>query len=154
MIDIKKYLWLVVLLAGILGIISIFSPVLHISSEDAYIWVWNLYSSNNSIGFVQIDEPLFTLGIVSTIILAIGTVILLFSGITLKIKNRDLIFFNLIGGGLLLIGSIIYLAGITIEEQTFWEYASVSIGSILPIIAGILAIIGGILGILLKKDII
>ena len=152
MVDIKAKLWIIVILAGILGLVSIFTPTLYISSEDASIWVWNLYVSPHDFDFVQTDEALYDIGIIATIVLSIGIWITLFSGIILKLKDKDLTWLSLIGGLLLIIGPIIYLAGITAEENTFWDYANVNIGSILPFIAGAIAILGGVLGILKKRS--
>ncbi|MFX1476875.1 MAG: hypothetical protein ACFFCI_01970 [Promethearchaeota archaeon] len=149
MVNIKEKLWAFVLLAGILGIVSIFTPTIYISDESAFIWVWNLYVTNN-IGFVQTDEMLFTLGVVATIFIALGTLIILFSGVVSKVKKKNVGFFALIGGLLLLIGPIFYLGGISTEEG-IWEYFSVNVGSILPFIAGIIAILTGIMGILKRK---
>ncbi len=150
MVNIKENLWIFVLLAGILGIVSIFTPTIYISSEDAYIWVWNLYVSNDIVDFVQTDEALFDLGITATIIIAIGTLVTLFSGIVSKVKDKHLSLFTIIGGILLLIGPIIYLAGITAEEENLWEYFTVNVGSILPFFAGSIAILAGVMGFLRK----
>lgn len=140
------------ILASILGIVSIFTPTIYISSEDASIWVWNLYVSNYFVGFVQTDEVLFTLGVAATTFILIGTLVTLFSGIVSKVKGRRLNLFTIIGGLLFLIGSIIYLGGITAEEENLWEYFSVNIGSILPFFAGSIAILTGIIGIIKRKS--
>ena len=139
---IKENLWIIVIVAGILGIISIFVPTLYIDSESTFVWVWNLYVSDGSVDFVQVDEPLYNMGVVATIVISIGTLITLSSGIILKLKNKKLNLAYIIGGILLLIGPIIYLAGITVEDTTFWDYAEVNIGSILPFIAGTLVLLG------------
>lgn len=137
--------------AGILGIISIFTPTLYIDIDSAFVWVWNLYVSNGSVDFVQVDEPLYNIGVVATIVISIGTLITLSSGIISKLKDRDLNLVYLIGGVLLLIGPIIYLAGITVEDKTLWDYIEVNIGSLLPFIAGALALLGSGIGISKRK---
>jgi len=151
MVNIKENLWIIVILAGILGIVSLFTPTLYISSEDAFIWIWNLYVSSSFVGFVQTDEILFDLGVAATIFIAIGTLITLFSGIVSKVKDKRLNLFAIIGGVLILIGPIIYLAGISGEEN-IWDYLSVNIGSILPFFAGTISILGGIIGIVKRKS--
>ena len=151
MVNIKENLWIIVILAGILGIVSLFTPTLYISSEDASIWVWNLYVSSSFVGFVQTDEILFSLGVAATVFIAIGTLITLFSGIVSKVKNKRLNLFAIIGGVLILIGPIIYLGGISMEENV-WDYLSVNIGSILPFFAGGIAILVGIMGIVKRKS--
>jgi len=151
MVNIKENLWIIVLLAGILGIVSLFTPTLYISSENASIWVWNLYVSSSFVGFVQTDEVLYSLGVAATLFIAIGTFVTLFSGIVSKVKNKRLNLFAIIGGVLLLIGPIIYLGGISMEES-IWDYLSVNIGSILPFFAGVIAILGGVMGIIKRKS--
>ncbi|MFX1279920.1 MAG: hypothetical protein ACFFA3_10925 [Promethearchaeota archaeon] len=152
MVNIKENLWICVILAGVLGIVSIFTPTIYISDEDALIWVWNLYVTGDNINYVQTDETLYDLGVIATIFIVIGTLITLFSGIISKVKDKRLNLVAIIGGILLLIGPIVYLGGITIDEPNIWDYLSINIGSILPFIAGSIAILGGILGILKRKS--
>ena len=135
-----------------MGIVSIFTPTIYISSEDASIWVWNLYVSSDIVDFVQTDETLYDLGVIATIFIVIGTLVTLFSGIISKVKDKRLNLVAIIGGILLLIGPIIYLGGITIDEQTIWDYFAVNVGSILPFFAGGLAILGGVMGISKRKS--
>ena len=151
MVSIKENLWIIVVLAGILGIVSLFTPTLYISSENASIWVWNLYVSSSFTGFVQTDEVLYSLGVAATVFIAIGTAITLFSGIVSKVKDKRLNLFAIIGGVLMLIGPIIYLGGISMEEN-IWDYFSVNIGSILPFFAGGIAILAGVMGIVKRKS--
>ncbi len=66
-------------------------------------------------------------------------------------KDKHLNLFAIIGGVLLLIGPIIYLEGITAEEENLWEYFTINVGSILPFFAGAIAILGGVMGILKRK---
>jgi len=140
-----------VILAGILGILSIFTPTIYISSEDTLIWVWNLTITNFIVGFVQTDEILYTLGIVATLFIAIGTLGTLFSGVVSKFKNKNTSLFAIIAGLLLIIGPIIYLGGISSEEG-IWDYFSVNVGSILPFFAGAIAILAGVMGKLKRKS--
>lgn len=143
---------MIVIVSGILGLISIFVPTLYIDSESAFVWVWNLYVSNGSVDFVQVDEPLYNMGVVATIVISIGTLITLSSGIVLKLKDKKLNLVYIIGGVLLLFGPIIYLAGITVEDTTFWDYAEVNIGSILPFIAGALVLLGSGIDLFKRKS--
>ncbi|MDX1798161.1 MAG: hypothetical protein R3255_05890 [Candidatus Lokiarchaeia archaeon] len=150
MVNLKENLWIILICAGILGIISLFTPTLYISSETASIWVWNLYVSSSSVGFVQTEEILYTLGVIATSFLAIGTLITLFSGIILKVREKRLNLIALIGGILILIGPIIYLGGIS-AEANIWDYYSVNIGSILPFFAGGIALLIGLMGLIKRK---
>jgi hypothetical protein len=148
LVNIKDNLWIVALISGILGIISIFTPTLYISSEDASIWVWNLYVSGDIVDFVQTEETLYNLGVIATIFIVSGTLLTLFTGIVSKIKDKRLNLLIIVGGILLLIAPIIYLGGITFDEANIWDYFSINVGSILPFFAGGIAILGGILGVL------
>ena len=152
LVNFKEDLWLYAIIAGILGIITIFTPAVGITegSNYVYIWIWNLYATNDIIDFVQTDEALYNIGVATTIIISIGTVILLLTGLLEKLKNKKLDVFKIIGGLLLLIGPIVYMAGITTEEETFWEYYNVNVASILPFFAGGIAILAGIMGLLRK----
>jgi hypothetical protein len=152
LVNIKENLWAIVIIAGILGIVSIFTPTLYIDIDDASIWVWNLYVSSAITDFIQTDEPIFGIGIIATIVIVIGTIITLFSGIISKVRDKNLTLLSLLGGIVLLIGPIIYLAGIGVVDETFWEYATVSVGSILPFIAGAIAILGALLDKLGRKS--
>ncbi|MFX0043844.1 MAG: hypothetical protein ACFE8L_13110 [Candidatus Hodarchaeota archaeon] len=42
------------------------------------------------------------------------------------------------------------MAGITAEEETFWDYYDASIASILPFFAGGIAVLAGVMGLLRK----
>jgi hypothetical protein len=150
MINLKENLWIILISAGILGIISLFTPTLYISSESASIWVWNLYVSSSFVGFVQADEIFYTLGIIATIFIAIGTLLTLFSGIILKLREKKLNLITMIAGILIYIGPIIYLGGIS-AEANIWDYLSVNIGSILPFFAGGIAVIVGLMGLVKRK---
>ncbi|MFX1391863.1 MAG: hypothetical protein ACFE9Z_17500 [Promethearchaeota archaeon] len=151
MVNIKENLWIILISAGILGIISLFTPSLYISSENASIWVWNLYVSSSYVGFVQTDEILFTLGVIATILITIGTLITFFSGIILKIRNKRLNLISLIGGVLILLGPIIYLGGISTETNV-WDYLSINVGSILPFFAGSIPFILGDIGLIKSRS--
>lgn len=152
MVNLKEDLWLYTLIAAILGIITIFTPAVGITegSNYVYIWIWNLYATNDIIDFVQTEEPLYNIGVATTIIILIGTLILLLTSLIDMLKNKKLDLFKIIGGILLLIGPIVYLAGITAEDETFWEYYNINVGSILPFFAGGIAILAGIMGLLRK----
>ena len=152
MVNIRENLWAIVIIAGILGIVSIFTPTLYIDIDDASIWVWNLYVSSAITDFIQTDEPIFGIGIIATIVIVIGTIITLFSGIISKVRDKNLALLSLIGGIVLLIGPIIYLGGISGVEENVWDYFGVNIGSILPFFAGSITILAGVIGIVKRKS--
>ena len=152
MVNLKENIWLFLILGGILGIISLFTATLYISSEDALIWVWNLYISSYHVGFVQTDEILFTIGLISTAFITIGTLITLLSGIFSKVKNKPLNILAIIGGLLILISPIYYLVVISIVEENIWEYFSINIGSFLPFFAGAIPILVGVIDLVKRKS--
>jgi hypothetical protein len=152
-INIKENLWLISLVAGIIGIITIFTPAWTIFSGSNYSigWLWNLYAYNGSVDFIPSDEPIYTLGLVATILIAIGTGVLLLGGILKKMKDREINLLYLIGGILPIIAIIIYLAGVEAEYPGWWNAYTINVAGILPFIAGGLGIFAGVMGIMEQR---
>ncbi|MHA1913771.1 MAG: hypothetical protein ACW986_02715 [Promethearchaeota archaeon] len=146
MISIKDKLWLFAIIAGILGIITLFTPAWGLGNSIA--WLWNLFVNNGVADFIDANEPIYTLGIVSTVIIIIGTVLTLLSGILAKLKDKEILILYIIGGALLITGIIVYMAGTAVEYPTFWRYYTVNVASILPYIGGALGIFAGVMGIM------
>lgn len=86
----------------------------------------------------------------ATILIAIGTGLLLFADILKKMKDREIDLLYLIGGILPIIGIVIFLAGSAVEYPNFWAGYYVNIASILPFFAGGLGIFAGIMGLMEK----
>ncbi len=150
---IKEKLWLVSIMAGILGFISIVTPVRgYLSGSDNTAgWIFGLVVSNGSFHLISTDEPLVILGDYIAIFMIVGTVLLLIGGILSKKKDRDINLLYLIGGVLLLGGIIAFMAGTTALYSSFWMYYFVHIGGILAYIAGGLGIAAGVIGIIEKR---
>ena len=108
MVNIKENLWLVALVAGIMGIISIFTPAWGQSGYNVYVWFWNLYSEDGNVDFFDSDFPLYNLGIATTIIILIGAAVLLFMGLFAKLKERKFDILGIIGGALLIVAPIVF----------------------------------------------
>ncbi len=151
MVSIKENIWLIALVAGILGIVTIFTPAWGYSGYDHFAWFWNMMVTNGEIDFLPTGEPIYDLGIITTIILVIGTAILLFMGLFAKLKERRFDILGLIGGVLLIIAPIVYFAGVESEYSGFFDYYEVSVALILPFFAGALGIVAGVLGIMEKR---
>ncbi|MFX1388626.1 MAG: hypothetical protein ACFE9Z_01015 [Promethearchaeota archaeon] len=152
-INIKDNLWIISLVAGILGVISIFLPVwtYNVGGDFAVGWLWGTYIYNGLFDSIPIDEPIVILGIVGAIIIAIGAVILLIAGIIAKIKDRSINLLYLIGGILPIIAAIIYIAGVAVEYPAWWMVYTINVAGIFPFIAGGLGIAAGILGLILGR---
>lgn len=151
MVNIKENLWLVALVAGILGIITIFVPAWAVFDSEVNFWFWSMYIYNGEIDFIPTDEPLFTLGLVTTFIIIIGTAILLFMGLFAKLREKRFDILGIIGGVLLIIAPIVFFAGTEAEYTGYFEYYNVNVGLILPFIAGALGIFSGVMGIMEKR---
>lgn len=153
MVDIKDKFWLISIVAGILGVITIFTPAWTYlgGGGTSIVWLWNMYVNNGVVDFIEVDTPLFALGLVSTIIIAIGTWLLLFAGILTKVKNREIFLLYLIGGILPIVGSIVYSAGAAVEYPTFWLVYDVNVAIILAFFAGGLGIFVGVMGLMEQR---
>ena len=150
MVDFKGNLWLISIVAGIIGVITIFTPAWgYLSgSENVAAWLWGLYINNGNVNFIDLDEPIVILGIISTLIIAIGTLPLLLGGILTKVKDREISLLYLVGGILPIIGIIVFLAGTESLYSGWWSYYIVHVGTILAFIAGGLGISAGVISIM------
>ncbi|MFX1321818.1 MAG: hypothetical protein ACFFAQ_09240 [Promethearchaeota archaeon] len=168
MADIKDYLWVFPIVGAIFGIITFLAPAADWTysyggyiSIDWYCWIWGLTSvsasygpySTNEFGLIT-DNMVLAVSIISTIIIAIGIVVLIIGGVLSKRStqyNMNLIIMSSIGALLLLIGPIIWLIGADwpiIGEITtppgydFWDWFDVNFGIIAPFIGTAIAFIG------------
>jgi hypothetical protein len=148
--DIKEKLWLIAIIAGILGVVTIFTPVWgYISGSNMGAgWLWALYVDDGVPSFIPFDEEIVPLGIVGTLIIAVGSCLLLVGGILTKKKDREINLLYLIGGILPLVGIITYMAGVAAFYPGWWTGYTVHIGTILPYIGGGLGLTAGIIGIM------
>ena len=148
MVNTKENLWMVALLAGILGIITIFTPAWGSTSEGALFWFWNLYVDDGHVDFIESGSALYNLGIATTLILVIGTALLLFIGLFAKIKDRQFEILGIISGIILIIGPIVFFVGVESEYPGFLSGYDVNVALILPFIAGALGVFAGVMGII------
>ena len=156
MINIKENLWLVVVVGGILGIVSISTPAWGdiAGSMFAVTWWWNLYyiSGYGNVGFIDTDELIYYLDVATLILIVIGTSILLIGGILDKFKDKKLPFLHLIGGALLIIGPLVFLGGAETAYSGFFRDYLINVGCILPFVGGALGIFSGVLEIIEKRS--
>lgn len=151
--DIKEKLWLISIIAGILGLMAIVTPVWgYLSGSDNVAgWIFGLYLNNGSFNFISTDEPIVILGDYIAIAMIVGSVLLLIGGILSKRKERDINLLYLIGGILLLGGIIAFMAGTAAIYPVWWIYYFVHIGTILAYIGGALGLAAGVIGIMEKR---
>jgi hypothetical protein len=151
--NIKENLWYIALVAGILGVVTLLVPAWGWTTGVSYsiVWIWNLFINDGNVDFIDLDEPLFYIGIVSTIIIAIGTCLLLLGSILTKVKDREISLLYLIGGIVTTVGIITFVAGAAGVFGGFWTIYYVHVATILPFIAGGLGIAAGVIGIMEKR---
>ena len=128
------------------------SPIINTDTNKAFEQSgYKNLLKNENLQFIDLDEPLFYIGIVSTIIIAIGTCLLLLAGILTKLKNREINLLYLIGGILTTVGIITFVAGAAGVYGGFWTIYYVHVATILPFIAGGLGIAAGVIGMMEKR---
>ena len=151
--DIKEKLWLIAIVAGILGLIAIFTPAWGyiFGSNYGAGWLWAFYVDNGEPSLIPLDEPVASIGIVATLIIGAGACLLLVGGILTKKKDREINLLYLIGGILLLSGIITYMAGTAAFYPSWWIAYFVHIGTILAYIGGGLGLAAGVIGIIEKR---
>ncbi|MFX0023977.1 MAG: hypothetical protein ACFE9S_16745 [Candidatus Hermodarchaeota archaeon] len=151
--DIKEKLWLISIIAGILGFIAIVTPVWGYMSGGSYVagWIFGLVLHDGDFDFISTDEPVVILGDYIAIALIVGVILLLVGGILSRKKDRDINLLYLIGGIILLGGIIAFMAGTAAIYSSWWLYYTVHIGAILAYIGGGLAIAAGVIGIMEKR---
>ena len=167
MAEIKDYLWAFPIVGAVLGIITFLAPAadwtmsVYGYSIDWYCWIWGLSSFGASTGYYSASElglttdgSLLAVSIISTIVIAVGIVVLIIGGLQSKRStqfNRNIIIMSSIGALLLLIGPIIWLVGadwpiidpITAPPgEEFWDWFDVNFGIIAPFIGAVVAFIG------------
>ncbi|MFX1568979.1 MAG: hypothetical protein ACFFCV_11510 [Promethearchaeota archaeon] len=147
---IKKRLWLISILAGILGFIAIITPVRVLLSDNMLGWIFGVVAYDGNYTFISTDLPEVILGDYIALVYIFGTIILLIGGLLSKRKDSDINFLYLIGGILLLGGIITYMIGTSVLDPLYWVYFNVHIGAILAYIAGALGVAAGIIGIVGK----
>ncbi len=146
MVELKGKFWLYLILNALIVIIAIMCPAItaYYTSGNAFLWMWGSYIAPAS-EVVLIPEYIFLTGVIFLILNIIGTVILLFTGLTSRkgFKNKKILMGLLVICGIILIGgSIGYSTIMSNAKGVSWGYYDPNFGVIGPIIAGILSIMG------------
>ena len=134
----KDYIWTIPLIAGILLLISWFTPAAYykgIESEE-YFWMWGLWytdsiTSRSNTGFFLLEEPakymipIFLSGIFSAIIILIGSIVLIISANSIRTGRKTTRDFASTWFGMsiiIFVAAIIYIIGIDITLTNLAEW--------------------------------
>jgi hypothetical protein len=137
----KDKMWFFSLIAGILGFASILAPAwgVIVPSYSFFVWFWGLeVSTDMGIRFLQ--DELLTYGIISTIMIIIGAVLLVYTSILYKRESKRIKFSWIIAGLLIILASVFYVVGLEIAYPGLLADENHSTALIGPLISGILAI--------------
>ena len=151
----KKYTWLFPFLGGIIVIIGLLTPI---ASYYNYlqIWMWGLIVTRFygiSVEFVN-DTLIFNIGIISSIILTIFSLILIITGYLYKrghFDNNRISKIWISSGIIILTATIIPLITLDFYDydlyvpMAIWVFCDPGFGAIGPIIGAILAIAIGVM---------
>jgi len=118
MADVKKYVWAIPVIAGILAIVSLLTPVAslnYMGMMTANLWMWDLYT-HNFLGLSSstefITEPMVMIpSLIATSLIVIGGVGCIASGIILR-NNDELrkgIIPSALMGTLIIVGEFLWL---------------------------------------------
>jgi len=138
-------------------------------SIEWYCWIWGFVSVRISSGYygtygdsqITTNDTLLTVSIISTIMIAIGIVILLVGGVQERrsskylaadrLYNKRFEIISGIGAILLIVGAIVWLAGADwpttdsvppIPGYDFWDLFNVNFGIVTPFIGAGISLVG------------
>ncbi len=137
----KKYFWLINLVTGLMGIVSVLVPSWGGTEGGnlVSVWYWGFYYLTK---WSALDEPPIDItGVVVAIMLLVGAALILYSAISAKRKDEPKKLLTLIGGILFLVAPSLFMITIAGLEPNFWLEYFASFGLILPYIAGVITIL-------------
>ncbi|MFX1366395.1 MAG: hypothetical protein ACFFCE_01925 [Promethearchaeota archaeon] len=146
--------YILVIIAGIIGLICLIAPVAYHSSiiGDSYVWMWGLSSFDPVIGDTDYhfsdNSDYLVWGLTATLLIVIATILLISSGVKAHKSNRSSGGLWIFCGLLLIAAPIIYYVGLLevysdwVVER-FWDFYDFHFAFFGSFIAGALAIIGG-----------
>jgi len=147
MTEVKKYIWVLPVIVGILAIVSLVTPVasmdyMGMGMLTANLWMWDLYTynfSSVSVGTEFVTELMVMIpSLIATSLIAIGGVVSLVYGLRLR-KNGDvrkIITPSALMGILFIAGELLWLILVPVNfpmetyfgplppEITFWNYSA------------------------------
>lgn len=150
----KKKGYILALIAGIIGIVVLATPVAYHSGPvtESYIWMWGLYSWKVLLGdtnFYFSDDSIYlTWGLISSLLILLATVLLILTGIKANKRNRSYGTIWVLCGILLIAAPLVYYFGLSSEIPTWlseliWNFYSFHFAFYGAFIAGGLAIVSG-----------
>jgi hypothetical protein len=169
----RNYLWVAPLIAGILTLISFFTPAVYANLygiQENY-WMWGLASVNvtgygSQTFLIPLEQPtaytvpMFLTGFFPAIVIFISSILFIYMANAVRNGRKtakDLANVWIGMGITIIIGTIIYIIGIDITminyieymlgypiSMSIWDYYSPGFAVIAPFIAAALSIIGGI----------
>jgi hypothetical protein len=141
----RKNFWLINLVAAILGFVSVLTPSWGIISSEGTLGVFyfgayfNAEPSGIQWRFLDEEPQMLAPGIIAMLILLVGTALILTSALLSRSgKSKEIL--SLIGGIALVIAPISLVLGMLPVYIGFWAYYWLSVGGIIPFIAGAFAI--------------
>lgn len=135
MADIRKNIWLIPLVAGILALIAVVTPAASMNvlgMLTANLWFWGLYTYDYTGFFSGTDfimDPLVLIpSLITTILIALSGVLLVSAGARLKRDSDKLSFvrnFSAISGILILVAEILWLVMVPMffPMAYYWDTA-------------------------------
>jgi len=150
----KKNNFIIAILAGILALISLITPVSYETSwaGDYYVWMWAFYVIDPAFGDTNYEflsdtySDIRMWGLLGALLILLATAILIYTGVKANKKYSDNSAVWIIAGVLLIAAPIMYIIGTTDEFfilGDYWNWLDPHFGIIGPFIAGALAIIAG-----------
>lgn len=137
-LNFKKYIWIIVLIGGIITIISFFTPAFYANllQVEEYFWMWGLHYGNitgygANFSFIPLENPfiymipIFLAGIFPALLIILSSIMLIVIANGIRNVRSDLKYYEnrIIGYGITLISaSVIFLISISITMNNFIEY--------------------------------
>lgn len=151
----KKKGYILALIAGILGIVVLATPIAyHMGAiAESYIWSWGLYTWKLILGdtnfYFSDDSEYLTWGLISTALILLATISLILTAVKANKRNRSYGFVWILCGLLFIAAPLVYYFGLTSEMPTwlsdlFWDFYSFHFAFYGSFVAGGLAILSGV----------
>ena len=150
----KRKGYILALIAGILGIVVLATPVAYHSGPitESFIWMWGLYSWKVLLGdtnyYFSEDGDYLTWGLIGSLLILLATILLIYTAVKANKRNRSYGFLWILCGVILVAAPLIYYFGLSSAWPSwvgdlFWNFYSFHFAFYGAFIAGGLAIIGG-----------
>ena len=148
----KKKGYILALIAGIIGIIVLLTPVAYHSGAifESYIWMWGLYTwkmlfGETSINFSE-DSGYLTWGLIATFLILIATVLIILTAVKANKRSGSYRVLWFLCGVLFIAAPLVYYFGLLSEWPTwvgnfFWDFYSFHFAFYGSFIAGGLSIL-------------